>query len=56
MQTVDQVAQPGGGLKAEVDMEQRLIAGELPYRLRLVALGQMHLDETGSGALPELVI
>ena len=55
MQTVDQVAQPGGGLKAKVDMKQRLVAGELADRLRLVALGQVHLDEAGSGALPEWV-
>jgi hypothetical protein len=38
VQTVDQVTQPGGGLKAKVDMKQRLVACELADRLRLVAL------------------
>jgi prepilin signal peptidase PulO-like enzyme (type II secretory pathway) len=46
----------GGWLKAKVNMEERLVARELAYRLGLIALGQVHLDEAGSGALPELVI
>jgi hypothetical protein len=55
MQTLDQVTQPESGLKAKVVMKQRLVARELAYRLRLVALGQVHLDETGAGAFPEWV-
>jgi hypothetical protein len=55
MQTVDQATQPEGGLKAKVDTNKRLVAGELADRLRLVALGQMHLNEAGSGAFPEWV-
>ena len=39
VQAVDQVTQPGGGLKAKVVMKQRLVARELADRLRLVALG-----------------
>ena len=55
MQTVDQLPQPEGGLKAKVNMKKRLVARELAYRLGLIALGQVHLDESGSGAFPEWV-
>ena len=54
-QTLDQLTQPEGGLKAKVNAEERLVARKLPYRLRLIALGQVHLDEAGSGAFPEWV-
>ena len=36
-------------------MKERLVARELAYRVRLIALGQVHLDEAGSGAFPEWV-
>ena len=52
VQTLDQVTQPGGGLKAKIDMQQRLVAYELAYCLRLVALSQMHLDEAWLGRSP----
>ena len=55
VQTLDQLPQPEGRLKAKVNMQERLVARELTYRLRLIALGQVHLDEAGSGALPEWV-
>jgi hypothetical protein len=55
VQTVDQLTQPGGGLKAKVNMKERLVARKLAYRLGLIALGQVHLDEAGAGAFPEWV-
>ena len=55
VQTVDQATQLGGGLKAKVNRKKRLVARELAYRLGLIALGQVHLDEAGSGTFPEWV-
>jgi hypothetical protein len=34
-------------------LKQRPVAGELAHRLRLVAFGQVHLDEGGMGAFPK---
>jgi hypothetical protein len=42
-----------GGLKAKFGTKQGLVPSELAHRLRLVALGQVHLDEGGTATLPE---
>jgi hypothetical protein len=44
LQTVDQLVQPGGGRQAKFGIQKRLVLPELAHRLRLVALGQIHLD------------
>src|SRR5829696_774830 len=53
LQILQQPEQPGGGRQAELTSEERAVAGELAHRLRLVAAGQVRLDERGAGTLPE---
>src|SRR6266545_6456139 len=53
LQLLDQATQPQSGLKAQLGVQQRPVAYELAQRLRLVTLGQVHLDEGNTGAFPE---
>jgi hypothetical protein len=53
LQTLDQLPKPAGGLKAKFGAKQCLVPSELAHRLRLVTLGQVHLDESGTTAFPE---
>jgi hypothetical protein len=51
----DQLAQRACRLKAKLSVKECSVACELAHRLRLVALGQMHLDESGTAAFSERV-
>src|SRR5262245_53335955 len=44
---------PRGGCKAKFGAQERSVVVVLAYRLRLVALGQVDLDESSMGAFSE---
>src|SRR5678815_398859 len=52
-EALDQLVQPRGGLKAKFCVKECPVPRELAYSLRLVALGQVHLDEGSMGAFSE---
>ena len=53
LKTLDKATQPQSGLQAKLGVQQRTVACELAQRLRLVALGQVDLDESSMGAFSE---
>ena len=51
LQAVDELAQPRSGVEPELGVKKLPVADELADGLRLVALGKVHLNKGGPGAL-----
>src|SRR5512133_1731089 len=52
-QVLYELTQPGSRFQAKLAAQQRPVARELAHGLRLVALGEVHLDEDGTGTFPQ---
>jgi hypothetical protein len=53
LKTLDQLPNPVGRLKTKLGAKECPVTRELAHRLRLVALGQVHLDEGNMAAFPK---
>src|SRR5512132_334348 len=52
-QALYELTQPQSGFEAKLAAQQRPVARELAHGLRLVVLGDVNLDEDGTGTFPQ---